>query len=52
MFVIVIYLGSMKNSIWDMTRKKIDIEKVSFLSEYKDFAILFTFFHDLKSLYT
>ena len=32
--------------------KKIDIEKVSFLSEYKDFAVLFTFFHDLKSLYT
>ena len=32
--------------------KKIDIEKVSFLSEYKDFAVLFTFFNDLKSLYT
>ena len=32
--------------------KKIDIEKVSFLSEYTDFAVLFTFFHDLKSLCT
>ena len=32
--------------------KKIDIEKVSCLSEYTDFAVLFTFFHDLKSLCT
>ena len=32
--------------------KKIDIEKVNFMSEYTDFAVLFTFFHVLKSLCT
>ena len=32
--------------------KKIDIEKVSILSYYTDFAVLFTFLHDLKSLCT